>query len=67
LVGRGDLEGGKIRDGEIGNGEIENEEKDVEIIDCEEFFLNYTGRCAVSIYFANLIIDRAAIEIANTY
>jgi hypothetical protein len=62
LVGREDLGGGEIENGEIGGGE-----EGVGIADCEEFFFNYAGRCAVSLYSANLIIDRAAIEIANTY
>ena len=57
LVGREDLE-----DGEIGDNK-----EDIKIADCEEFPFNYIGRCAVSIYSANLIIDKAAIEIANTY
>jgi hypothetical protein len=61
LVGREDLEG-EIKDNEIGD-----DEEDIEIADCEKFFFNYINRCAVSIYSANLIMDRAAIEIANTY
>jgi hypothetical protein len=72
LVGREDLEGGEIKDGEIGggkieDGEVEDDEEDIGIANCEKFFLNYIDRCAVSIYFANLIIDRVAIETANTY
>jgi hypothetical protein len=67
LVGREDLESGEIKDGKIGDGEIKNGKEDIGTIDCEKFFLNYTDRCAVSIYFANLIVDKAAIEIANTY
>jgi hypothetical protein len=62
LVGRENLENNEIKDGEIESGE-----KDIEIADCEKFFFNYTDRCAISTYFTNLIIDRAAIEIANTY
>jgi hypothetical protein len=62
LVGREDLE-----DDEIRNNEIENNKKDIGIADCEKFFLNYINRCAVSIHSANLIIDRAAIEITNIY
>jgi hypothetical protein len=57
LVGREGLGDGKIGDGE----------EDVETADCEEFFFNYADRCAVSIHSANLIINRAAIEIANIY
>jgi hypothetical protein len=62
LVGREDLEGGEIKD-----NKIENDEDDIGIIDCEKFFLNYTDRCAVSLYFANLIINKITIEIASTY
>jgi hypothetical protein len=47
------------------DGKIENGEDDIGIVDCEKNFLNYVDRCAVSLYFTNLIIDRAAIEIAN--
>jgi hypothetical protein len=57
LVDRESLEGGEIEDGENG----------VKIADCEKFFLNYVNRCAVSLYSANLIIDKATVEIANTY
>jgi hypothetical protein len=57
LVGRENLKDGKI----------ENNENNIEIADYEEFFLNYIDRCAVSLYFANLIIDKVTIEIANTY
>jgi hypothetical protein len=67
LIGREDLEDDKIEDGEIKDSEIKENEKDVEIVNYEKFFLNHTDRCAVSIYSANLIIDRAVIEIANTY
>jgi hypothetical protein len=72
LVGREDLEDGEIEDGEIEDGEIKNDkiedgEEDIGIADYEKFFFNYTDRCAVSVHFANLIIDKAAIEIANTY
>jgi hypothetical protein len=62
LVGRENLESD-----EIGNDEIKDDKENIGIINCEKFFLNYADRCAVSIYFANLIIDKAAIEIANTY
>jgi hypothetical protein len=62
LVGREGLGGD-----EIGGGEIEDDEEDIGIVDCEKFFLNYTDRCAVSFHSANLIIDRVAIETANTY
>jgi hypothetical protein len=62
LIGREDLGGGEIE-----NDEIRDNEEGVGIADCEKFFLNYIDRCAVSLYFANLIIDRAAIEIANIY
>jgi hypothetical protein len=61
LVGRESL-GGKIRD-----DEIKDDEKDIRIVDCEKFFFNYIDRCAISVYSANLIVDKAAIEIANTY
>jgi hypothetical protein len=67
LVGREDLGDGKIRNGKIKDDEIGNGEKGVGIVDCEKFFFNYIDRCAVSIYFANLIIDKVAIEIANIY
>jgi hypothetical protein len=67
LVGRENLEGGEIKDGEIKDNEIGNGEDGVEIADYEKFFLNYIGRCAISLHSANLIIDRAATEIANTY
>jgi hypothetical protein len=67
LVGRESLEGGKIKDSKIGDGEIENDEEDIEIADYEKFFLNYINRCAVLLYFANLIIDRITNETANTY
>jgi hypothetical protein len=62
LVGRKDL-----KNDEIGNNKIRDNEENVEIADYEKFFLNYTDRCAISLYFANLIIDRAAIETTNTY
>jgi hypothetical protein len=62
LVGRKNLEGGEIE----GN-KIEDNEEDVKTVDCEKFSFNYVGRCVVSLYSANLIIDRAAIEIASTY
>jgi hypothetical protein len=45
----------------------ENNENNIGIADCEKFFLNYIDRCAILLYFANLIIDKAASEIANTY
>jgi hypothetical protein len=61
LVGREDLED------EIEDNEIENGEEDVGIADCEEFLFNYTDRCAILIHSANLIMDKAAIEIANIY
>jgi hypothetical protein len=67
LVGREDLENGEIEDGEIENNEIEDNEENIGITDYEKFFLNYTDRCAVSVYSANLIIDKAAIETANIY
>jgi hypothetical protein len=67
LIGREDLEGGEIRNDKIGNNEIEDGENDIEIINCEKFFLNYINRCAISLHFANLIINKIMIEIANTY
>jgi hypothetical protein len=57
LVGHENLEDGGIRD----------DENDIGIVDCEKKFFNYIDRCAVSLYFANLIIDRTAIEIMNIY
>jgi hypothetical protein len=62
LIGRENLE-----DGEIENNEIGDDKDDIGIADCEEFFFNYINCCAVSLYFANLIIDKATVEIANTY
>jgi hypothetical protein len=62
LIGREDLEGGEIEDGEIKEGE-----KDIGIANCEEFFLNYTNHCAISLHSANLIINRITAKIANTY
>jgi hypothetical protein len=62
LIGREDLGGGEIKNNEIGENE-----NDVETADYKKFFLNYTDRCAVSPYSANLIINKAATEIANTY
>jgi hypothetical protein len=61
LIGRENL-GDEIEDNKIEDGK-----ENIEIADCEKFFFNYINRCAISIYFANLIMDRAAIEIANTY
>jgi hypothetical protein len=52
---------------EIENSEIRNDEEGIGIANYENFFFNYVDRCAVSIYSANLIVDRAAIEIANIY
>jgi hypothetical protein len=54
-------------EGFAGNGKIGDGEEDVETADCEKFFFNYADRCAVSLHSANLVIDRAAIEIASTY
>jgi hypothetical protein len=62
LIGRGNLESGEIED-----NKIKDSENDIEIADYEEFFLNYTDRCAVSLYSANLIINKITIETANTY
>jgi hypothetical protein len=67
LVGREGLENGEIENGEIGNDEIENGEDNIGIANCEKFFLNYIDRCAISLYSANLVIDKATIETANTY
>jgi hypothetical protein len=67
LIGRENLKGDEIEDGKIGNNKIEDDEENIKIADYEKFFLNYTDCCAVSIHSANLIIDKAAIEIANTY
>jgi hypothetical protein len=57
LVGREDL----------GGGEIENNKDGVGIADCEGFFLNYIDRCAISLYFANLVINKAPTKVANMY
>jgi hypothetical protein len=67
LVGREDLGNDKIKDNEIENGEIEDDEEDIGIANCEKFFFNYIDRCAISVYSANLIINRIAIEIASIY
>jgi hypothetical protein len=67
LVGREDLKNDKIEDGKIKDNEIENNEKNIGIANCEKFFLNYINCCAVSVYSTNLIINKAAIETANTY
>jgi hypothetical protein len=67
LVGREILGNGKIKNDKIKDSEIKNNVKDIKIADCEEFFLNYADRCAVSVHSTNLIINKAAIEIANTY
>jgi hypothetical protein len=61
LIGRENLED------EIKDNKIRDNKEDIEIANYEKFLFNYIDRCAVSIYFANLIIDKAAIEIANTY
>jgi hypothetical protein len=57
LVGRENLE----------DDEIENNKNDIEIANYEKFFFNYADRCAVWLYFANLIINRVTTEIANIY
>jgi hypothetical protein len=45
-----------------------NDKNDIGIADCENFFfVNYTVRGAVSPYSANLVIDIATVETANTY
>jgi hypothetical protein len=62
LVGREDLENGEIED-----DEKESNKKNIGIADCEKFFLNYTDRCAISLYSANLIIDKITVETANIY
>jgi hypothetical protein len=67
LIGREDLEDGEIKNNKIEGGEIKNDKKDIETADYEKFFLNHTNRCAISLHSANLIINKAAIEIANTY
>jgi hypothetical protein len=67
LVGRENLGSGEIEGDEIEDNEIKEGEEDIEIADYEEFFLNYINRCAVSIYSANLIINKATTETANTY
>jgi hypothetical protein len=67
LIGREDLRDNEIKNNKIGSDEIKDNEENIEIINCEKFFLNYINRWAVSLYFANLIVNRAAIETANTY
>jgi hypothetical protein len=67
LIGREDLEGGEIKDSEIEGDGIGDSEENIGIADCEKYFLKYVNRCAVSVYSANLIINRVTIEIANTY
>jgi hypothetical protein len=72
LIGRENLKSdeiksGEIKNGKIKNGEIRDDKEDIRIVNCEKFFFNYINRCAVSIYSANLIINKIAIEIANTY
>jgi hypothetical protein len=62
LVGREDLESDEIKD-----DEIRKNKEDVGIADCEKFFFNYADCCAVSLHSANLIVDKAATETANTY
>jgi hypothetical protein len=57
LIGREGLGSGEIGDGEDG----------IEIVNCEKFFFNYINRCAVSLHFANSIINKITAEIANTY
>jgi hypothetical protein len=67
LVGRENLKSGKIGNDKIGGGKIRDNKENVEIADCEKFFLNYIDRCAISLHSANLIIDRATAETANIY
>jgi hypothetical protein len=67
LVGREGLGSGEIENSEIEDGEIGDDENGVETVDCENFFFNYADRCAISLYSANLIINKATIETANTY
>jgi hypothetical protein len=62
LIGREGLESGEIED-----NKIKDNENDIGIANYEKFFLNYTNRCAVSLYSANLIIDKITIETANIY
>jgi hypothetical protein len=62
LVGRENLENGKIK-----NNEIEDDKDGIGTADCEKFFFNYINCCAVSLYSANLIINKATAEIINTY
>jgi hypothetical protein len=61
------LEDSEIEDDKIEDGEIKSDEEDIEIANYEKFFLNYADRCAVLLYSANLIINKAIIETANTY
>jgi hypothetical protein len=49
------------------DNEIKNNKDDIEITNYEKIFLNYINRCAVSLHSANLVIDRATAETANTY
>jgi hypothetical protein len=67
LIGRENLENSEIENGKIKDGEIKDNNKDIEIADCEKFFHNYIDYCAISLHSANLIVDKIAIEIANTY
>jgi parallel beta-helix repeat protein len=67
LVGREDLESGEIENNEIEDNEIRDSEDGIEIADCEEFFLNHTDRCAVSLHSTNFLINKTTIETANTY
>jgi hypothetical protein len=67
LIGRENLGNGEIESGEIKNNKIKDDEEDIKIADYKKFFLKYINRCAVSVQSANLIIDRAEIEIASTY
>jgi hypothetical protein len=49
------------------SGEIKNNEDDIEIANCENFFLNYINCCAVSLHSVILVIDKTIAETANTY
>jgi hypothetical protein len=62
LIGREDLEDGKIENNKIGD-----DENDVGIADCERKNFNYIGCCAVSLYSTNLVIDKVTVKIANTF
>jgi nitrogen regulatory protein PII-like uncharacterized protein len=48
-------------------GFAESSEDGVETADCEKFFVNHIGRCAVSLHSANLVIIIAVVKTASMY